>query len=302
MLLKQVTGGGVYSLAFSKDSATLYIGDGMGWVSAWDRASDEQHNLFQLRGRLASNIWRLAVTENSRMILAATPGSVKVWDAETQEFWPQNDVLSSNYLFALSSDDRTVATVKDHRLIVCWNLDEHGLHPSLPAIRMPDTVMVSDLLFSPRDGRLAVLTERGVYLIDREAKQLERLDSDSEDPVAFSAWGRCLAFSADGKMLAQARECSILLWDVGTRTLRRTIKAGRAFVRQLAFHPDGKMLASGGDTPIVTFWDVATGKRLHRFNWGIGNKILSLLFAPDGMVAAAGGSNRELVVWDVDNS
>jgi WD40 repeat protein len=97
-----------------------------------------------------------------------------------------------------------------------------------------------------------------------------------------------------------ASECSILLWDVGTRRLRQIIKAGRAFVRQLAFHPGGKILASGGDTPIVSLWDVASGKVLQRFDWGIGSKILSLAFAPDGMTAAAGGSSRKFVIWDLD--
>jgi WD40 repeat protein len=288
----------VYSLAFSPDGSTLYSGDGGGWVTAWDRASDEQCKLFQLRGRLASDIWRLAVTGNGQLILAATPGSFKVWDTRTEEFWPPNSALPRNYLFALSSDDRTVAAVKEHKLIDFLDLGRHGSHSSYPAIQMPD--MVSDLTFSPTDGTLAVVVGGGLYLIDLETDQLLKINNKKEEQLEFSPLGHPLVFSADGKSLAVASECSILLWDVGARRLRQRIKAGRAFVRQLAFHPDGKILASGGDTPIVTLWDVASGKVLQRFDWGIGNKILSLAFEPDGMTAAAGGSSRKYVIWDLD--
>lgn len=308
MWLRQVTRGGVYSLAFSSDSATLYTGDGGGWVSAWNRASGQQRKLFQLRGEqhYGSDIQRLAVAKSGQLILAASHRLFKVWDAGTEAFWPMAPALASNYDFALASDNCTLAAaIKGNRSsvrssIVFSDLERRCPHPSRPAIQTID--MVTDLLFSPVDGTLAVVDMNGgLYLAEPDAEQPIRINGDDEElRIGFSDLCCCLAFSADGKTLAVASDRSILFWDMETRQLRRKINTGRAFVRQLAFHPNGKILASGGNTPLVTLWDVATGKELQRFDWNIGGRILSLAFAPDGMTAAAGGSNRKFVVWDID--
>jgi WD40 repeat protein len=194
-----------------------------------------------------------------------------------------------------------LAAAKDHKSIVFSDLVLRGPHPARPPVRIPD--MVTDLVFSPADGTLAVVDmDGGLYFIKPGADRPIRINSEDENQlIEYSDWCRYLAFSADGHTLATCGGRSILLWDVEARQLRRTIKAGRAIVRQLAFHPDGKLLASGGDTPVVALWDTATGKEVNRFHWGIGSKILSLAFAPDGMTAAAGGSNRKYVVWDLDS-
>lgn len=298
MLLKQIPGGGVQSLIFSPDGSILYSGDSRGWVSAWYRAADEQRKLFRLRGQLSSDICRLAVTGNNRLLLAGTPGLFAVWDTETRECWPSNPALPRDCLFALSVDDQTVAAVKDYNRIVFSDLAHRGTDSARPALQMPDKVWY--LLFSPTDGSLAVVAGGGLYLLEPETERLIRMNCSDAEQLNCSPLGHPLAYSTDGKMLAVASECSILLWDVATRKLRQTIKTGRAYVRQLAFHPDGKILASAGDTPVVTLFDVASGKAIHRLNWGLGSKILSLAFSPDGMTAAAGGSNRKFVIWDLD--
>jgi WD40 repeat protein len=294
----QVTRGGVYSLAFSPDSATVYTGDGGGWVSAWDRAKGTQRKLFQLQGRYGSEILRLAVTRDGKRILAATHSSFKVWDAEAGTFWPAREVPARNDGFALADDDRTAAAVKGGRSIVFWDLIARGPHPARPEVRLADEVI--DLTFCPADSTLAAADmDGGLYLIEPDAVQPVRINTAADQAVVYSDWCRYLDFSVDGRTLAVGGDRSILLWDVPSRRLRRTIKAGRAIVRQLAFHPGGKLLASGADTPVVALWDAATGKAVNRFDWGLGSKVLSLAFAPDGMTAAAGGSNRTFVLWDL---
>jgi WD40 repeat protein len=304
MWQRQVSRGGVYSLVISADGATIYAGDGGGWVSAWDRAAGEQQKLFQLKGRHASDIWRLAVTTDGKRFLAATPNSFAVWDAETREFWPSSPSLASNFIFALAPDDRTVAAVmsRDHRTITFSDLDGRGPHPGHPSVSVAD--LVSDLVFSPAGELLAVADMAGgLHLVEPGTNQSARINGDDPDQlIAYADWCRYLAFSADGRTLAASSGRSILIWDLPERRLVRRIKAGRAIVRQLAFHPHGKLLASGGDTSVVSLWDVTTGEEVKRFDWGIGGKILSLAFAPDGMTAAAGGSSRKFVVWDLDDS
>src|SRR5438105_1713101 len=62
-----------------------------------------------------------------------------------------------------------------------------------------------------------------------------------------------VAFSPDGGAVAVGCPQAILLLDVKTGDVRRTLPLGhRRGVRALAFSPDGRLLAAGGDGPEIT--------------------------------------------------
>ncbi len=303
MWTKEVPNGGVESMAFSSEGAILYTGDSAGWITAWNRAADEQRKLFRLQGNLGSGIWQLAVTATGPFILAGTTTSFVVWDGATEETWSSKLVPAKDFRFALAVDDRTVASVReDNSSIAFWDLSSRGLNSSRPHVPMPDRI--EQLAFSPADATLAVVDSNGgLSLIEPGAAGPTRINSTArEQRIDFSDWGHYLTFSADGRTLAVGSGRSVVLWDVATRQRVRTIKAGRALVRYLAVHPNGKRIASAGDTPLVSLWDADTGKQVAQYDWGIGSKVQALAFAPDGMTVAAGGSNRKLVVWDLDDN
>src|SRR5215207_4841834 len=88
MWQQQVERGGVYSLAFSPDSKTLYTGDGTGWVTAWDRASGESQRLFQLKAPQRSEISRLAASRNGHLLLAGGRTTFGMWDLKAGVLLP----------------------------------------------------------------------------------------------------------------------------------------------------------------------------------------------------------------------
>ena len=72
----------------------------------------------------------------------------------------------------------------------------------------------------------------------------------------------CLAYSADGKLLASGSIDGVIkLWDVAASKERATVKGDAVSVYSLAFSPDGKLLAAGGSTGAVKLWDVAAGEQ-----------------------------------------
>jgi WD40 repeat protein len=96
--------------------------------------------------------------------------------------------------------------------------------------------------------------------------------------IALSPGGRTLAVdNGDGR---------IGLWDPATAKLVRQLRqpTRRDELWCVAFSPDGKTLACCGDT--LEFWDVASGKRLHRLGKD-GDLFGSIAFSPDGKVLAS---------------
>jgi len=114
------------------------------------------------------------------------------------------------------------------------------------------------------------------------------------------AWLKCLAFSPDGTMLASCggqygQRGDILLWDVVTGRLLRSLSGGQRGGAMVTFSPDGKTLVAAGQDRTITVFDVATGASTsrvkpgsHRGNWA--------QFSPDGSIlAVADTSNLYLV-------
>jgi WD40 repeat protein len=110
-----------------------------------------------------------------------------------------------------------------------------------------------------------------------------------------------LLVSPDGRTIALSRRDGVTLYDPprGPSEVPRERRhlAGQPDARRLAFSPDGRYLAGGGwDSPGVTVWEVATGKRV---GGDLGGKaVCGVAFTGDGrwLATASGGEAR---LWEV---
>jgi WD40 repeat protein len=106
-----------------------------------------------------------------------------------------------------------------------------------------------------------------------------------------------LAFSPDGSLLACGDRQGIRLWDVETRTIKRTWHGYQGLEHGLAFSPDGSLVASTGWGNSAALWESATGQMVRTL---VGNRprmVHCLAFCADGR-GVAGGGNGGVFLWD----
>jgi WD40 repeat protein len=152
------------------------------------------------------------------------------------------------------------------------------------------------LLFSP-DGKI-LATQSGTAEIQlwdvASGKQLRKLGERVLAGVVrafpggglgIAARGNSIAFSRDGKTLAEATAGNtVRLWKVDSGEEIVPVSSGHhGSVNRLAVSADGKMLTTFAGDQTIRQWDVATGKELRRNNVPA---VMNVAFSGDGKLAA----------------
>ncbi|RUS92892.1 hypothetical protein DSM106972_097870 [Dulcicalothrix desertica PCC 7102] len=109
-----------------------------------------------------------------------------------------------------------------------------------------------------------------------------------------SASVRAIAISPDGETFASGDDDKdIVLWDIKTRTLIRTLKGHSSFISSLAFSPDGQTLASGSWDNTIKLWNLKiytlTGQ----------SAVRSIAFSPDGQTLASASDDKSIKLWNL---
>jgi len=88
-------------------------------------------------------------------------------------------------------------------------------------------------------------------------------------------------------------DTTIKIWDVGKRTVVRTIEPHSGEVDAVAFSPDGSHIVSGGIDRIVRVWETATGRLVSSLA-GHTAKINAVSFTPDGKQIVSASQDKRI--------
>jgi len=266
----------VLSLAYSPDGKVLATGDGYhgsgsddAHIRLWDLTAGQL--LRQFPGHLNGVANLTFSPDGKRLASGGHDAWAKVWDVSTGKRLLQirgEDDRDKSPSF--SPDGKTLLVAGSPGKLALWRLDSGQKVRDFETPRDENRTILSVAFLS--GGRMVLTREFGAgrpifneaRFWDAENGRLLR----SFSVEVTNQYPRCLALSADGKMLATGGDSGdpiIQLWDTttGNRVGRFIGHNGGEAARSLAFSPDGKTLASGGEDTTVLLWDVALARLEH---------------------------------------
>jgi WD40 repeat protein/tRNA A-37 threonylcarbamoyl transferase component Bud32 len=185
--------------------------------------------------------------------------------------------------------------------IQVWDTRTRKPHFSLKPAAFPTCLVFS------RDGKyIAVSTYTDIRIFDAATGREARTFRGKNLSI------NCLAFSADGKLLASGgQDQFVRVWNPDTGTEKWSLDAHGGGVRRVAFSPDGRRLVTAfGDGTFggvmdrraraIRMWDVDTAQEVLSLK-GHTSGILDVTFSPDGKSVAAVSQDGALRVWDAQD-
>ncbi|HMQ59853.1 MAG TPA: caspase family protein [Flavilitoribacter sp.] len=89
---------------------------------------------------------------------------------------------------------------------------------------------------------------------------------------------------------------NVLLWDLKTRTILKTLPGDGLRITDAVFSPDGQQILAGGWGKTANLWD-RDGKLVHTLE-GHTDQIWKVAFSPDGKLILTAGADKTLRTWD----
>jgi WD40 repeat protein len=301
----------VWALAFKPDSSTLASGGSDALMHLWDARTGHERELLVGHTRPVRSV---AFSPDGQLLASGgDDNAVSLWEPGTRQeprrLGGHTEPVRS---VAFSKVEPWLASGGEDGHVLVWRTEPLASLISLPGHSGPVWSVafspVEPLLASGGGGKREEDSKSPGSLRDEEGQLfLWEPATGKSIPLKLPAKQgrlptvRSVAFSPDGLLLASGDDDGrVRLWDVRTRSLKRTLPAHEASVYAVAFSPDGLSLATGSGKR-VRLWSVASGEALGE--WAEHERsVLAVGFSPDGRSLASGSEDGAVRLWALDGS
>jgi len=282
----------VAAVAFHPDGATLASASRDGTVKLWEGATGkEQRTLSGHVGEVVS----LAYSKTGRVLATAggsgsRSGEILLWDTCDGKLLLSREHLADKILTVTFSRDNKLAAAGSDGMIRIWDRATSG-----EALRFRgDAQLVYGVAFSPDGRRLASVGRDGrIRLWNSNGRQ-------DTAGLAVAVPAEQVAFRADGRQLACAsRAGPVVLLDVDTGAVQRTLPATPGPVHCVAYIGDGTRLATGCEDQAVRIYDLAHPAE-PLVLVGHTGRVTALAVNPLGTLAASAGEDEGVRLWNLE--
>jgi WD40 repeat protein len=282
------------SLALSPDESTLALGNADHTVSLVETSSGKTRTTLTGLNNFPN---ALAFSPDGKILATSDNSAVQLWNATKGEAISRlvDPNITTIFSLGFGRDGSTLATASMDKKTAegLFHVRLWDLNTQKARAVWPEKSIAYALAFAP-DGNTLATGAAG------EVRLRALADNNAQQSNAFEPrrrWIQALAYSRDGKLIASAGGSNgeILLWDVQTGALRRTLRGqNKQMVRALAFSPDGNTLATASgdqDGAEIVLWNSRSGAIIKRWI-GHAPGADALAFSPDGKLLATGANNK----------
>ena len=226
-------------------------------------------------------------------------GMVRVWDATTG--WEKFSF--SGELFAISRDDRVLATASDTEIAI-WSFEEKKKLVSINA----KNAKPRHLEFSP-DGKQLIAA-----LADGSAQVWNVSSGQERNRLLGHALGVLRAhFSPDGSQIVtfsggvgsdpnlDADRNVPRIWDASTGKQLVLLQGHAEAVTSVSFSPDGQHVVSSSNDGSLFVWDARSGRDIAKLG-GHTSRVNHASFTPDGRLILSSGGDNIARLWSVNSA
>jgi WD40 repeat protein len=219
---------------------------------------------------------------------------MKIWDIDTGREISSTAGFVESTSLALSSDDRQIA-VACQDAAGGFQIKVFSADGEETATLGSIASRIFDISFIPGSSRLLASSD------DSPLRIWDSLTMEEVVNITHRGDLPSVAISPDGQQIAGASDYrNVMVWDVASGTLIRTISGHLDDVLSVAFHPDGQHIVSGSQDGTIRIWNATTGQELVRYDFG--SAVVGVAISADGRhVAAVGRSSNETAkVWSTE--
>ena len=275
-------------LAFSSDSSFLIIPTTNNTIHVWDIINRRTRRILTN----SEPAFSARFLKDSQTVILAGFKQISLWNVEAvQPFsqWPVDPMNMLTSGFAVSPDERLVATAGRGQTVKVWSLQDGSLVESLSGAGAG----VHDLAFSP-DGK---------FMVAASDSGVRRWVMGNRDPDLVltnhvgSAYG--IAISPDGRQIASTGADQLVrLWNAETGDETSALRGHTHDIWSVTYTPDGQHLVTGSRNGEIKFWNPHSHSTQRTSLRLPGNRCLSWKYSADSAQLATVHSDGTIHFWD----